>query len=257
MMYNNKLAVAIKHKGKVLREFGETVYLPFGSEYSILIKNLNTVKALVKVEIDGTDVGDGSKFILEPNSDLNLERFIKNGNLEEGNRFKFIERSENVEKHRGVGLEDGLVRVEFQFEKKEYNLFWNNTPSWWNNTPTTYGTDATGLNKLRNFSSSKAYYSANISNTEVTSNVSNTTQNDIGITVPGSISDQKFKEGSYFPVELETHVIVLKLLGETEDNKAIKKAVTVKAKPKCITCGRTNKATAKFCSECGTALTIV
>jgi len=49
---------------------------------------------------------------------------------------------------------------------------------------------------------------------------------------------------------------VQSVLGETEDNKAIREPITVKAKPKCTTCGKQNKATAKFCSECGTALVI-
>ena len=37
MMYNEKLAVAIKSAGKVLREQKDMVYIPFGSEYSIFI----------------------------------------------------------------------------------------------------------------------------------------------------------------------------------------------------------------------------
>jgi rRNA maturation endonuclease Nob1 len=57
-------------------------------------------------------------------------------------------------------------------------------------------------------------------------------------------------------MEAEKHSIVLKLLGETPDNKPVEKAVTVKHKPKCVTCGKQNKAHAKFCTECGTALEI-
>jgi rRNA maturation endonuclease Nob1 len=57
-------------------------------------------------------------------------------------------------------------------------------------------------------------------------------------------------------METEKHTIVLKLLGETPDNKPVSKPVTVKAKPKCTTCGKMNKAHAKFCVECGTALEI-
>ena len=45
-MYNSKLAVAVKHDGKVLREEGENVMLPFGSEYSLFIKNLNIKKVM-------------------------------------------------------------------------------------------------------------------------------------------------------------------------------------------------------------------
>jgi membrane protease subunit (stomatin/prohibitin family) len=81
--------------------------------------------------------------------------------------------------------------------------------------------------------------------------------NDVGITVPGSVSNQQFTTAAWFATEIEKHNIVLKLLGETPDNKVVTEAITVKSKPKCITCGKQNKATAKFCSECGTGLQIV
>jgi uncharacterized OB-fold protein len=57
-------------------------------------------------------------------------------------------------------------------------------------------------------------------------------------------------------LESEKHTIVLKLLGETADNKPVEKPVTVKKKTKCETCGKVNKAIAKFCTECGTSLEI-
>jgi membrane protease subunit (stomatin/prohibitin family) len=81
-------------------------------------------------------------------------------------------------------------------------------------------------------------------------------QTETGITVAGSKSEQKFVTVSNFTCEPEKYNIILKLLGETPDNESIRKPITVKAKPKCVTCGKQNKATAKFCSECGTALEI-
>jgi tRNA(Ile2) C34 agmatinyltransferase TiaS len=57
-------------------------------------------------------------------------------------------------------------------------------------------------------------------------------------------------------METEKHSMVIKLLGETPDNKPVLKPVTVERKPKCTTCGKQNKAHAKFCVECGTALEI-
>ena len=115
-MYGNKLAAAIKVNGKVLREFKDTVYVPFGSEYSILVKNLNTTRALVNIYIDGDDIAPGG-LVINAGQEINLERSIKNNNLTEGNRFKFIERTGAVEDHRGIKLEDGLVRIEYQFEQ--------------------------------------------------------------------------------------------------------------------------------------------
>lgn len=77
-----------------------------------------------------------------------------------------------------------------------------------------------------------------------------------GITVPGSKSTQSFSTTTMGQMEPDKHTIVLKLLGETPDNKPVVEPVTVEHKPKCVTCGKMNKATSKFCAECGTHLTI-
>lgn len=116
-MYGNKLAIAIKVGGKVLREYGDKVYVPFGSEYSLLLKNLNTVRAVVNISIDGQDIVDGG-LVLPANmkEPFELERFVKD--LNKGHRFKFIERSSKIENHRGIKMEDGLITVEYQFEKR-------------------------------------------------------------------------------------------------------------------------------------------
>lgn len=247
-MYKEKMAVALKHNGKVLREVGESVYLPFGSEYSIFIKNMNSIRALVSITIDGQDVGDGSKFVVNANDDINIERFIKNGNLNNGNRFKFIERTENIEAHRGIKVEDGLIRIEFNFERMysypSYNTFGPYIKDIINE-PWTYTTNV-GESKARSITRS---LSTNVINTAVS--------NDVGITVPGSVSDQHFQSVSDFPVEDTTHVMVFQLFGQTESNQPVVQPVTVKTKPKCTSCGRVNKATAKFCTECGTSLTLV
>ncbi len=129
-MYGNKLAAAIKVNGKVLREFKDTVYIPFGSEYTILLKNLHTTRAVVNVYIDGDNAVPGG-LVIDPGREIDLERWIKNGNLSAGNRFKFIERTETIENGpRGIKLEDGLIRIEHQFEQPRpvINIadpFWN------------------------------------------------------------------------------------------------------------------------------------
>ena len=78
-----------------------------------------------------------------------------------------------------------------------------------------------------------------------------------GITAPGSVSDQKFQTASWFATEVEEHVMVMRLLGETETGKEIQQPVTVKHMPVCKMCGHKNKAKAKFCVECGAGLEIV
>ena len=271
-MYGNKLAVAIKSSSKILREFKDTVYIPFGSEYSIFIKNLNSVRAVVHITIDGTDVAPGG-VVVNANSSIDLERFIKNGNLLEGNRFKFIERTASIEQHRGIGIDDGLIRIEYQFEKPASNYVFNPLDKY-----SSYGgTSGTGGNMMniggvfrgidyRKGENSRLYASSATAatlktmgiatNSSVHDGMATMDSNDLGITVPGSYSSQQFTTVTVGLLEAERHVMILRLLGETADNKPVTKPITVKHKPRCETCGRQNRAHAKFCVECGTALKI-
>jgi hypothetical protein len=292
MMYNQKLVASLKANGKILREFKDTVYIPFGSEYSIVLKNLNTVRAIVNITLDGTDVCPGGLVLLAGQT-IDLERWIKNGNLSAGNKFKFIERTAQIEAHKGIGIEDGIINISYQFEHLPITFagttIWDyqqnvwkqqhtglrqdgmifkglgNTISQVNNAQWSSGDATFSSNEPVPFKSSIARSvlasgaSASVTNASlnnVTAQAQNVSYNDAGITVAGSKSDQKFATASWFPVLPEKHSIVLKLLGETPDNKPVLLPVTVKAKPKCTTCGKMNKANAKFCTECGTALEI-
>ena len=301
-MYHNKLVASLKANGKILREFKDTVYIPFGSEYSFLLKNLHTQRALVNVFIDGEDVIEGG-LVLNAGQEVDLERYVKNGNLSAGNKFKFIERTSSIEQHRGVKLEDGLVRIEFQFELPRpviniSDIMWRtetdkfrytsstgapyNTP-WYSTTNTNAGVSgntgdrftltASGSISQMNVGgvlrgvdyskgeATKAAAAAAINSvvpqaSEVHDGMATMDWNDTGITVPGSKSEQKFATVTMGALESQKHSIVFKLLGETPDNEKVRNPVTVKHKPKCVTCGKQNKATAKFCTECGTALEI-
>lgn len=283
MMYNEKLAAAIKVNGKVLREFKDTVYIPFGSEYSILVKNLNTVRAIVNIFIDGDNIVPGG-LVLNAGQEIDLERSIKNNNLTEGNKLKFIERTGAVEQHRGIKLEDGIVRIEYQFEKvfqRQDGIMWKGATDQrldgnyyggsFGQPVSTPTYSVGGAMRSVDFSKGefvKAAATSAVNQYCVDNNIKTMSAvhdgiatmdcsfNDAGITVPGSKSEQKFSTASWFATETAKHTIILKLLGETPDNKQVRAPVTVKAKPKCETCGKLNKANAKFCSECGTALEI-
>jgi len=119
MMYQNKFVVAIKSGGKILREAKDLVALPFGSEFSVLVKNLNSRRAKFTLHIDGQDVLGGQEIIVDANNEVEMKRFIRNGNMNEGNAFKFIERTAAIEDGpRGIKMDDGVVRVEFWFEQE-------------------------------------------------------------------------------------------------------------------------------------------
>ena len=298
MMYSNKMAVAIKTNGRVLRENKETVLVPFGSEYQITLKNLNTVRAIVNIFIDGDNVVEGG-LVLNAGQSVDLERSIRSGNLTEGNRFKFIERTAAIEDGpRGIKLEDGVIRVEYQFEVPRMNsslYYASGVRSFNGSLESSYGS---GERFTKGIGGSSSYNvngvlrsvdwsknggamaqaaSASVENYMSDNNLLNSSnvhdgaatmdwmdseqtrsvpKNDAGITVPGSKSTQKFTTVTMGALDPQKHVIVLKLLGETADNKPVMKPVTVQHKPECVTCGHRNKAQAKFCSQCGTALEI-
>jgi hypothetical protein len=79
-------------------------------------------------------------------------------------------------------------------------------------------------------------------------------QSTAGITVNGGQSNQRFVEVADFECEA-SDVIILHLIGKI-DAKPIEKPITVDFKPQCDSCGKLNKATNKFCSECGTSLVL-
>lgn len=300
----------VKVDGKILKDDAAgVVHLPFGSEFSILIKNLNSVRAQVKVSVDGTDATEGTWLIVPANGELELERYIRNGNFDRGNRFKFIERTAQIEANKGVGASDGLIRVEYKSEvvqqvvdqtiiRKHYydDYFPVPRPYPWpyprpyprpwepwcgDTTWTTGGTSQTVTTSSVNTANSNSTSSlrrSGISGSSAGMRTSRTptrslrssasavpqrdrmvrsmAMNDVGITVPGSESSQKFVTGEWFKTEATSHIIVLQLRGMVA-GKVVKTAVTVKSKAKCETCGTVNKSNMKFCGKCGTSLNLI
>ena len=287
MMYQEKLVTAIRVAGKILREDGDTVHLPFGCEYSLLIKNKNSVRALVRVEIDGTDVTEGVQLIVPANGSLDLERFIKEGNFDAGLKFKFIERTQKIEDGpRGIKAEDGLVRIEFTFERQPvafkpnpytYTKSFIPVHDIWMGSSIARGVSGISYGDLLGStlcSTAGLKGASGVAGNAQPMNASYSAQstmdwsdesgggslareiNDVGITVGGSISDQQFVAGAWFPTDGVKHVMVMKLAGKIGETK-VEKPVTVKTKQECPTCGTMNKHGVKFCKECGTGLVVV
>lgn len=265
MMYNNKMVVAVKANGKILREFKDIVRIPFGSEYSLLIKNLHNVRAQVSVEIDGQDVLDGRALVANPNSEVELTRFVND--LHSGNALKFIERTAGIEQHRGIKLDDGIIRVSWKYELPNQVDYLISKHSYLRSRRVNFSANNIsgdmgniGPSGPQGYYSGNVMYCADPSNTQFLGNAEPMHDAmaacDIGITVPGSINNQKFSVVSSFRTEAEEHVMVIRLSGYV-DGQEVVQPITVKTKPTCISCGRVNKATSKFCSECGTALTII
>ena len=249
MMFKSDFVAVVVSSGKIMREavdsLGEiTVRLPFGSEYSVRLKNLNTVKAVANVEIDGRDAGRG--IIVAPGDTVELKGFLEG--LRVKNRFRFIQKTETISKHRGDRIDDGIIRITYKFEKVyepiKLNPYvqhpWYPGSTYWTYTTqdTTYNTSGP-LNRV-----------GSVSNQVFCNSVC-----EPGITVKGSETRQDFVYGNVGFLEETEHAINIKLVGHDRiSGKIVNKPITTKTKVFCSTCGKKCKSSYKFCPRCSTYL---
>ncbi len=274
MTYADKFVAEVKQGGKILRVKDGAVYLPYGSEYSLLLKNLNSRRSSVKVSIDGEDVLDNHSLVLDPNCSTELQGFLR-GNVAR-NSFRFINKTKEISDHRGDRADDGLIRIEFAFEKsveqpwitnviKEVHHVYNPPITF-----TYYGSnaewnyinnDSTDKGKNHVYSSSAQPMSAAMPTSErrVTmdslgvQNVSQVPNADEGITVKGSEVNQQFNYTTLAELE-ESSVIIIALKGITQTGQNVSQPVTAQGKLTCSSCGIKSKSSFKFCPNCGTLL---
>ncbi len=260
MMYKNNFVVVIKNKGSVLREKNGCVMLPFGTEYSILLKNLDSRKAVANISVDGDDVLDGKRVIVPGNESVEIKG--KMNGVQVKHHFKFIEKTREISEHRGDRPDDGLVRVEYWFEQECVQWL---PPI----TLTSYTCDRRAKTTWYDGSSYSSLCNSGVGSYDsVSCNYTNSLTSgpigDDGITVQGSKTRQDFSYGYTRALEDTSHVIVIQLRGlyakKSSENKStvlykkIEKAITIKTKFRCPTCGRRSKSSAKWCSNCGTNL---
>ncbi len=207
-MMKNNFVVAIKSNGKILREIKEdnnqNVYIPFGEEYIILLKNLDSRKAKVNISIDGNDVLNKQSLLINGNETVELKGYLKNNKVV--NAFRFIEKTQEISEYRGDRIDDGIIRVEYTFEKvvteptyvKTMTFPLTGNPNWHN----TVESLTRGMPTLDSLD---------------------------GITVKGTEINQKFNYASIGELEEKSSVIVLNLKGKKED-APIEQAITVDTK---------------------------
>jgi len=269
-MFTSNFIVTIQCNGQTLREKDGYVSLPFGSEYSIGLKNMDSRRVIVKVSIDGQDVLDRSRLVIPGSgpgreNTLFLEGFLKGSDV--SNKFKFIQKTREIANYRGDRIDDGIVRVEFQFE--EHYQYYTGYPFTiksdfpcgtstysgkfepgigWSYLSSTTENLSRGVHSFYN--STKCCNQAE--NLNMQADIRDI-QKDEGITVKGSHSNQKFDSTTIGGLGI-SHVITLKLRGITEEQVPIQKPLLTREKLTCSTCGRSSSSGSNFCSNCGTCL---
>ena len=254
MMYNKKLVCVVRVDGKILRESGEKVFLPFGSEYSIQIMNLHTTKAVISIKVDGDDVLDGSEIVISPDDSTELEGFMKGNDV--SHKFKFIEKTQEISDFRGDEVEDGLIKISWKFEKQflEVPHIWYSGSGGYRSydNTTVYGSSAgypKGVTHQAFASHTRGLSDVMSCASEIT-----TSANDDGITGRGGESDQSFRTTTVGALESTRHSMVLQLKGEAKNNERVTRPILVHKKVQCDMCGRKWKSKNEFCGNCGNSL---
>lgn len=257
MMYKAGLVAVIVANGKIVREMNSagtsTVYLPFGCEYSIRFKNNEIRRAVVSVEIDGQDALSGNQLVVDANSESEIKGFLDAGGNVAKNAFRFIEKTQEISNHRGDKINDGIVRIEFQFEEPAPVMPYNPPrlkKAWPDRQPPIWCDS--GILRSDNASMGSATFCSTKGFACKVNNIQST--NEAGITVAGSHVNQKFGTTYTGRLDPTKHVIVFELKGAKSDGQPIIQPVLTRKKVQCPTCGRHAKSSARFCSNCSTCL---
>jgi hypothetical protein len=294
MMYSQKFVTVLKVGGRILREFNNDgpescVLLPFGAHYSILVKNLESRPARLKVWVDGEDVLSGNGIIIPAGQEHELCGFMNSGG-KVTNRFKFIQKTEQIADHRGDRIDDGILRIEWQYEKPQpvkidiyethhhwdhvhhypkpyWNPGWRGWPNpYWTWTRPLYGS-STG-SATDSVTSSSSFHTGGLVNCSNTSGLvgergaeaimSTSPAPDEGITVKGQELDHQYRTGYIGVLEPNKHTMIIRLKGTAVvAGEKVVAPVEVKTKVQCTTCGIMTKSGMKYCSNCGTNIVCV
>jgi len=244
MMYSDGFVIAVKFNGKVLRESyqhgNRTVYLPYHSEYSLLLKNNKDVRALAQVEIDGMDVLSGKELVIDANSQTELERFMLDGNLNSGRRLKFVPLSDPAVQD-PTSSDNGLIRVKFTEEAQTIHWYYTEPKihkpggdNWWKQFK---GTDYSKC-QSRGVTTFHAALDTPVSTHDCDTG-------DKGATVEGSHSNQSFGLTD-FGTRGNSTTLTLRLLAQKDPVY-----VSDTRYKFCTSCGKRVKRSAKYCSNCG------
>ena len=273
-MYQNGFVVAVKINGKTVEEKDNGIIIPFNSEYSLMLKNRNDRKAVARIYIDGKEVTEKGRLIIEANSSINVERFIDN--TEVGKKFKFVKLSDNRVSDKGDS-EKGFIEVRFQLVKPVLNNFivheehvYKTVPHFLENLPyikpiyvdfpigtVTFGnsnlgnanmfptlTSSVNTASFGNFScdtSAPTVYKSSEARIE-----DNKLIEEKGATIKGSNSSQKFCYSYVGELESTETVMRFQISGSSDD-----KLKNEYIKLHCTNCGKAFSTSDNFCSSCG------
>jgi hypothetical protein len=253
MMYSNGFAFAIKNNNKPLAEFniaGENlVYLPFGSEFEIFLKNTLDCRASVEMLVNGINIWGDENLLLNRKSQETIKSFQPSG------KALLFER-EGCEGNYSVGdPENGKIEVRIRKELPYFTTSWSSSSNSgkWNSFGPIYGGWNSSTIKPR-----EIRYTSSVSSPDVCNHVSSTTYNnnlslESGVVVEGTQTGERTISSSIGSLEAQETIFRIRLIGQLEEKQIVDPVTTRDVRfIYCTNCGNRNKQIDNFCSKCGT-----
>lgn len=277
MTYKNRFAAVIKVKGRhVAEESGGVFRVPFGSSYSIFMKNMDTRKALVYATIDGEDVLNGNALVIDANSTQELGGYMR-GQIEKFD-FKFMRKTADVSEHRGDRIDDGIIRIEFAFEEGVHLRFdapvhmhsesmhlkhWHydvvdrideTLPEHTIQGMMTESSSSESCSNrsVKSFGNFVTTNHAGDSSLDFSASYAPDTQEQ-GYSVPGASRNVPYRYASIGSVG-PSEVLILRLVGATKSGAHIQQPTVTRTHKTCSTCHKSNTYQATYCMRCGANL---
>jgi hypothetical protein len=118
MVYSNKFVMAVLLNGRPQKEKkNNLVQMPFGTEYSLRLRNKHSRRALVKIYIDGENVS-GNGYIIDANDYVDIQR---HHDIDRAFKFVPLDSEEAVDFGKNGDNDDkekGLIEARFYLEKE-------------------------------------------------------------------------------------------------------------------------------------------
>ena len=237
-MYKNGFAMCVMHNGKILKETDRRVTIPFDSHYQVRLINKNSKRCSCDLFINGEKV---ERFRIDRFKSMDIERFI-DGNNDMGRKFRFISLKSNDVKDKN-DIDNGLIEAHFYLESNEshireiHHYHYDHIiredsyiPPYIPPYKYPY-TDLIPLSPMYNTDNSGA----------VNLSFSSYNTSNLGATVRGNQSNQKFMNVDDMELENTSVILKLKLFGG--DIELIRQY--------CAGCGRKSRQGDKYCGNCG------
>ncbi len=116
-MFKNNVVISIKVGQNFLPDNESIVQMPFGTEYSVLIKNLNNKPVNIKMFIDGKLNGIEKGFLVKEKESITINSFLDPSFRSLNNTcnaLKFVNKSPELNSRRVENIEDSLLRFEVE-----------------------------------------------------------------------------------------------------------------------------------------------